>query len=198
VILAKAGIGKGTASATATTVIERNKAERILFTSVAGRIAAHVQVGDWAEGNSYLQHDMDASPLFSRYEVPLYARSELATDQTLIAIILEAFHAEFITAKSSKSLKLHEGLILSGHCFVNSADQVRGLREALPQALCVEMEGAAVAQVCHEYGIPYAALRTISDRADEAASVDFLTFVKERAGPIAVSTISAVLQRASW
>ncbi|AOE91274.1 Adenosylhomocysteine nucleosidase [Ralstonia solanacearum] len=53
------------------------------------------------------------------------------------------------------------------------------LKAALPDALAVEMEGAAVAQVCHEWGVPFAAIRTISDRADDAASVDFSQFIAE-------------------
>ena len=53
------------------------------------------------------------------------------------------------------------------------------LREALPDGLCVEMEGAAVAQVCHDYGLPFAAMRSISDRADDSAHVDFNRFIAE-------------------
>ena len=44
--------------------------------------------------------------------------------------------------------------------------------------LAVEMEGAAVAQVCHDYDLPFAAMRTISDRADDTAHVDFPAFVQ--------------------
>jgi len=49
-------------------------------------------------------------------------------------------------------------------------------------ALAVEMEGAAVAQVCHDYGVAFAAARTISDRADDLAHVDFEQFLCEVAG----------------
>ena len=46
-------------------------------------------------------------------------------------------------------------------------------------ALAVEMEGAAVAQVCADYGVAFAAMRTISDRADDTAHIDFPTFVTD-------------------
>jgi hypothetical protein len=49
----------------------------------------------------------------------------------------------------------------------------------LPDALAVEMEGAAFAQVCHDYGVALAAVRTVSDRADDAAHGDFLTFIDQ-------------------
>jgi adenosylhomocysteine nucleosidase len=195
VILALAGIGKVAAATTATMLIERHKVERILFTGVAGGIAPQVQVGDVVVGSHYLQHDMDASPQFPRYEVPLYGMSEFTADQDLLSIILEALRAQFITAKSPKPFKIHKGLILSGDCFVKSAEQVLSLREALPQALCVEMEGAAVAQVCHDYGLPFVALRTISDRADESAYVDFSQFIQTVAGPLAVKMIDTIMAR---
>ena len=41
------------------------------------------------------------------------------------------------------------------------------------------MEGAAVAQVCHDFGVPFAALRTISDRADDVAHIDFMRFIDQ-------------------
>jgi adenosylhomocysteine nucleosidase len=56
------------------------------------------------------------------------------------------------------------------------------------------MEGSAVAQVCHDYGIPFAAIRTISDRADDAAHVDFLRFVESVASKYAVATMARFLE----
>ena len=58
-------------------------------------------------------------------------------------------------------------------------------------ALAVEMEGAAVAQVCYDYGIPFAALRTISDRADDSAHVDFTRFIARVASPISAAVLEA-------
>ena len=53
------------------------------------------------------------------------------------------------------------------------------LRQTLPDALAVDMETAAVAQVCHDYGVPFGAVRTVSDRADDAATVDFQQFLEQ-------------------
>ena len=63
--------------------------------------------------------------------------------------------------------RLHRGLVVSGDRFVATAAESRALQAALPDALAVEMEGAAFAQVCHDYGMPFAAVRTVSDRADD-------------------------------
>jgi adenosylhomocysteine nucleosidase len=55
------------------------------------------------------------------------------------------------------------------------------LQRELPDALAVEMEGAAFAQVCHDFGVPLAVVRTISDRADDQAHLDFNRFIAETA-----------------
>jgi adenosylhomocysteine nucleosidase len=74
---------------------------------------------------------------------------------------------------------LHQGLVASGDRFVASRLQSDELRGLLPHALAVEMEGAAVAQACADFERPFAVLRTISDRADDSAHVDFTRFVRE-------------------
>jgi adenosylhomocysteine nucleosidase len=70
------------------------------------------------------------------------------------------------------------GTIASGDQFIAHPDKLEELRAAIPDLLCVEMEGAAVAQVCHEYSIPYIVIRTISDKADHSAPMDFLSFIQ--------------------
>jgi adenosylhomocysteine nucleosidase len=197
VILALAGVGKVAAALTAAMLIERHQVRRIIFTGVAGAVSAAVNVGDVVIGAEYLQHDMDASPLFPRYEIPYTGISRYAGDAQLIAMLLEALHADLMPAIGSNSLKIHQGLIISGDRFVSSAIEVQTLRRDLPDALCVEMEGAAVAQVCHAYNIPFAAVRSISDKADDSAHVDFPKYAREVAGPIAVKLVDALMQRIS-
>ena len=64
----------------------------------------------------------------------------------------------------------------------------------LPDVLAVEMEGAAVAQVCAAFGLPYAVVRTISDRADASAHVDFERFVRSVASPYSLAIAMALLR----
>ena len=73
--------------------------------------------------------------------------------------------------------RVHRGLVASGDQFMADRNAIAGLNRALPGLVAVEMEGAAVAQVCYELGIPCAVIRTISDNANEDAATDFLTFV---------------------
>lgn len=199
VILALAGVGKVAASITATMLIERYKVQRIIFTGVAGAVASHVNVGDVVIGTEYLQHDIDASPLFPRHEIPYTGISRFNADDKLIAIILEAVHAINTPSKTrfegKNAFKIHQGLIISGDRFVSSLAEVQTLRQELPDALCVEMEGAAIAQVCHAYRVPFVAIRSISDKADDTAHVDFPQFVSKVAGPLATRFVDTLMQR---
>jgi len=197
-------IGKVAAAITATLAIERFGATRIVFTGVAGGLAPGVNVGDIVVADSFIQHDLDASPIFPRYELPLYGVSRLPTD----AVLRAALHAAALklaaepaavlgTADqrlaSASAPQVHLGLVVSGDRFVSSDAESRALRLALPDALAVEMEGAAIAQVCYDYEVPYAAVRTISDRADDLAHVDFAAFVRQIASRYSSALVSNLL-----
>jgi adenosylhomocysteine nucleosidase len=181
-------IGKVAAATTATALIERFEVDRILFTGAAGGVGPGVQVGDIVVATAFLQHDMDASPIFPRHEVPLYGQARFATDlewtrrlhaaaQAVLADPVATLGADAVAEFALAKPTVHSGLIASGDRFVSSAVECAALRAAVPDALAVEMEGAAFAQVCFDYGVPFAALRTVSDRADDAATVDFLRFI---------------------
>ena len=194
-------IGKVAAATTATVLIERFGVQSIVFTGVAGGLGEGVRVGDVVLAESFVQHDMDASPLFPRHEVPLYGRSAFATDaalngalalaaQQVLAQVVEHVGPEAVRDFALQSPRLHRGLVLSGDRFVATSAESLALRQALPQALAVEMEGAAVAQVCADYGVPFAALRTISDRADDEAHADFSRFIRAVASRYSLAMFS--------
>ena len=92
---------------------------------------------------------------------------------------------------------MHQGLVVSGDRFVSSQAQGRELRALLPDALAVEMEGVAVAQVCADFGRPFAVLCTVSDRADDQAHVDFARFIDEVASVYTRAIVEDWLQHGS-
>ena len=188
-ILARSGVGKVAAATTATILIERFGAEKIIFTGVAGGVGEGVQIGDVVVGTHTVQHDMDASPLFPRFEIPLYHQALFEADPPLEHSLVQA--AKAYAATRSPTFRVHRGLIASGDQFIHRIEQVTALRQALPSVLCVEMEGAAVAQVCQDYGVPFVAIRTISDRADAKAHQDFPQFLREVASPYAEGIMQA-------
>jgi adenosylhomocysteine nucleosidase len=184
-------------------LIERFGAARILFTGVAGGLGAQVRVGDVVVARDFVQHDMNAAPLFPRFEVPLTGLSRFPADAALTDALLQAVRAaladpDLVDAAERLRFGLqqptvHHGLLASGDRFVSSHAEVAELRAALPEALAVDMESAAVAQVCAAYGLPFAAVRTISDRADDAAHVDFPAFVTAVASRYAVAIMGCYL-----
>jgi adenosylhomocysteine nucleosidase len=198
-------IGKVAAATTATVLVERFGVQRMVFTGVAGGLGAGVRVGDLVVAQEFVQHDMDASPLFPRHEVPLYGITRFATDAALSNALAQA--ANQVLAQSATTLgpavvaqyslhaaQSHRGLIASGDRFINSQADSLALRQALPDVLAVEMEGAAVAQVCHDYGIAFAAIRTISDRADDSAHVDFAQFTTDVAARYGAAVVERLLR----
>jgi len=201
VVLALSKIGKVAAATTATALIERFGVRRMVFTGVAGGLGQDVKVGDVVVASDFVQHDLDASPLFPRYEVPLYGRTRFDGDAALTALLFNAASAALGDGVGASAAfpgaRVHKGLIASGDRFVSGAGESRSLHAALAGAghevLAVEMEGAAVAQVCHDYGVPFAAVRTISDRADDSAHVDFPRFVEEVASRYAHAIVERLL-----
>jgi adenosylhomocysteine nucleosidase len=205
VVLALSRMGKVAAATTATSLIEAFGVGRIVFTGVAGGVGPGVHVGDVVVATEFVQHDMDASPLFPKYQIPLYGRSRFVCDTALTAMLLESAQAGltgaggyFDTNNPRANRGIHTGLIASGDRFVSGAAESRVLQDALQVAgfapLAVEMEGAAVAQVCFDYGVPFAAVRTISDRADDQAHVDFPTFVVDVASRYASAIMDEFLR----
>jgi adenosylhomocysteine nucleosidase len=175
---------------TAALLIHEFDVSALVFTGVAGGLGDGVRVGDVVLARELLQHDMDASPLFPRYEVPLTGRALFAADAALgdtlkmsaqrcLAAVTGWPGAAARSELGVTQPRLHEGLVISGDRFVSTSAESSALRAALPQALAVEMEGAALAQVCADFGRPFAVLRTISDRADDGAHVDFNRFIAE-------------------
>ncbi|MDQ0394956.1 5'-methylthioadenosine/adenosylhomocysteine nucleosidase [Labrys monachus] len=187
-VLTLSRVGKVAAATATAGLVHEFGVGAVLNAGVAGGAAASVHVGDIVVGDAMLQHDLDARPIFPRFEVPLTGMSRFAADAVLgasLARATQAFLAEDLPALapdiraqfSLASPALHRGLVISGDRFVNGHADVAALRADVPDALAIEMESGAVAQVCHDYGVPFAVLRIISDSADDNAHVDFPRFL---------------------
>ena len=197
-------LGKVAAAATVATLIERFGVSHIVFTGVAGAADSRLQVGDIVVADALAQHDMDATPLFPRFEVPLLGQSHFASDKNLTDRLAQAA-GDFVSHDLQKMVPAHDldqfrlssprvyrGLIASGDEFIDSRMKLGELKAAFPDLLAVEMEGAAVAQVCFEFGVPFSVIRTISDGANEEAPHDFVHFVDRVASRYAFGIVKRV------
>lgn len=183
--------GKVAAAATVTQLIASFPVSRLVLSGVAGGLEHGLSIGDIVIGTGLVQHDLDPSPIFPRYEVPLLGQSVLEPDAQIRTRLVHAartFVREDLGTQVAPTQlasfridapQVTEGIIASGDQFFASAAQAQELRERLPRVACVEMEGAAVAQVCVEYGVPFGVVRTLSDSADERSEHDFPRFIRE-------------------
>ena len=174
VVLCKSGVGKVNAAVCTQILIDRFGADAVIFTGVAGALDPSLDIGDVVVSTECVQHDMDASPLgFPRGTIPFADTSVFPADPELVRLAYEA-------SKALPGGRVLKGRVLSGDQFVADRETVRRLHEEL-QGVCVEMEGAAVAQVCAMNGVPYVVIRSMSDKADGSAHVNFAEFAVQAA-----------------
>lgn len=208
VVLVFSRWGKVASATTATQLINDFKIDQLVFTGVAGAIHKDVQIGDIIVGKQLFQHDMNASPLVETYEVPLLGKTSFLTDEakradlvasskSFLAEIELFLSKELLTEFNIVSPKVIESDIASGDQFISNKLQSDKISEGLPTVKCVEMEGAAVAQVCYEYNKPFSIIRTISDNANNNAHVDFPKFAHEIASKYALGILKNFLSSQS-
>ena len=197
--------GKVAATITATLLIQEFGVTDLFFIGTAGALADGLKVGDIVISKRLVQHDLDARPIISRFELPLLNRVYVNSDWQLtelagkaVANLLERGVEYIVGEEAVKEFNLEPHLyfgdIASGDQFINSDEKRQEILGLLPEVQCVEMEGAAVAQVCLEFGVPFTVIRTISDTANHNARVDFGKFIVEVANAYSRAIISEIMR----
>lgn len=189
VVLVFSRWGKVASAITATSLIAEFQVEQIIFTGVAGAANHTLNIGDIVISEQLYQHDMDAQPLFQKFQIPLteiifftadkilQAHAKQAADHCLAAILKNSEPTLLQQFKISQP-KCLLGTLATGDQFIYDKNRMQAILTEQPGVLAVEMEGAAVAQVCHDHQIPFVVIRTISDKADHSAQVDFVSFIQ--------------------
>ncbi|MEX2414868.1 MAG: 5'-methylthioadenosine/adenosylhomocysteine nucleosidase [Paenibacillaceae bacterium] len=171
IVLCKSGVGKVNAAVCTQILIDRFSVDCILFTGVAGALDPELNIGDIVISSDCMQHDVDVRALGFALGVIPYAESSIFTADP--ELVDRAFH-------SSKQLfgsRILKGRVLSGDQFIADRDKVKQLHLEL-SGVCTEMEGAAVAQVCQMNSIPFVIIRSMSDKADGSAHINFSEFTQ--------------------
>ena len=197
--------GKVAATITATLLVQEFGVTDLFFIGTAGALADGLKVGDIVVSKRLVQHDLDARPMLSRFELPLLNRIYVNSDWQLTEVagkavsnLLERGVEHMVGEEAVREFNLNPSLyfgdIASGDQFINSVEKRNEILGLLPEVLCVEMEGAAVAQVCLEFGVPFTVIRTISDTADHNARVDFGKFIVEVANAYSRAIVSEIIR----
>jgi adenosylhomocysteine nucleosidase len=187
VVLAQTGVGKVNAATITALVLERFRPREVIFTGIAGGLNPTLRPGDIVVGTKLVQHDLGSytpegfvprtwanpvdgktNPLFFASEPYLIAMVERASR----LVSLDSFDDNGVVRKPT----IVKGIIATGDAFIASEAKKHDIRKQ-SQADAVEMEGAAVAQVCYQAGVPLVVIRSLSDSADNHATHDVQRFV---------------------
>ena len=180
------GMGKVNAAATTSLLIEHFRPGEVIVCGIAGAISSQLNVGDVVIAEKSAQHDLglwsDAGIESKGTDNRLTGEQNpvfFAADERLLDIAMRAGDQAVLksigTDENSKQAKVKRGVVVTGDTFIMSPQKRIDLQKRLG-ADAVEMEGAAIAQVCYEREIPHLIIRGISDTADERADKDVNTF----------------------
>ena len=172
-VVVQSGVGKVNAAVCAQLLAGHFRAACVINTGIAGSLMNKLEIGDIVISTDAVQHDVDATVWgYAPGEVPGMGTAFYDADEDLIRL------AETVCAKADPAIRSHRGRIASGDQFIADAEAKRRIIETF-RAACTEMEGAAIAQVCHRSGTPFVILRAISDKADGSAVADNNEFTEE-------------------
>lgn len=184
VVLLKSGIGKVNAAMSTTILLEKYHPDVVINTGSAGGYDEALDVGAIVISDEVRHHDVDAT-IFG-YEIGQVPQmpAGFKADEHLMNIAQEAV-AEVGAHQSAT------GLITTGDAFMNDPVRVGKVRGQFPTMKAVEMEAAAVAQVCYQFGTPFVVIRALSDIAGKESNISFDEFL-----PVAAKHSTQVVLKA--
>ena len=186
VVVAQCGIGKVFAAICAQTMILRYGATTLINTGVAGTLSDKIGILDFAISSGVVQHDMDttaigdAPGLISGINIVEIPAAKALCD-TVVSTAIE---------QGNRAIA---GVVASGDQFINNASRKAFIRDTFG-AVCCEMEGAAIGQVCYVNGVDFVIIRCISDNASGEAEMEYPEMVKIAAVK-SQKLVEAILER---
>lgn len=169
VVVVTSGIGKVNAAVCTQILVDDFNVDSIINVGVAGGVTKDVYPGDVVIADSLVQHDVDTTAFGDKIgQIPRLDTYEFKCDKKLIEKAKES-------CLGIENHKVLVGRIVSGDQFIADVDKIRWMEKEF-DALACEMEGASIAQVCYLNNIPFVVIRSISDNANNGASIDFEKF----------------------
>ncbi|EHL73529.1 5'-methylthioadenosine/S-adenosylhomocysteine nucleosidase [Bacillus smithii] len=174
VVLLKSGIGKVNAAMSTAVLLYHYQPDVVINTGSAGGLNPELQVGDIVISTEVRHHDVDATVFGYEYgQVPQMPAAYLA-DKRLIETAARS--AETLTG-----VQVVKGLITTGDSFMSDPDRVESIRHKWNDLQAVEMEAAAIAQVCYQFGTPFVIIRSLSDIAGKESNISFDQYLEKAA-----------------
>ena len=184
-VVVKCGVGKVNAAVCAQTLTCIEGCTHVINTGVAGSLDMRIEIGDIVVSTEAVEHDMDVTPLG-------YAPGE-HPDEHIVAFEADPAlrRAAVAAAREVGGVQVFEGRVCSGDQFIGSAAAKQRIIDTFG-GLCCEMEGAAIAHVCHLADVPFVVVRAISDKADDSGDVSYAEFEKAAAARCASIVLAAL------
>ena len=172
VVIVQSGMGKVNAGICAQILINEFKVTAIINTGAAGSLDNRLDIGDFVVSTDAVQHDFDASPIsYQKGEVPYTGKISFEADKGLREKAVKAI------TECTKDVKYMEGRVCTGDQFITNRDELDVIKQKYPEGLAVDMESAAIAQVCLLWNVPMLSFRIISDTPGVKAHFDqYLNF----------------------
>lgn len=178
VVIVQSGIGKVAAALATAVLIERFQPDYIVNTGSAGGFDQSLKVGDIVISSEVRYHDVDLT-VFG-YEIgqlpanpPAYIPHPMLVESAKAGI-------KSLTSNNdtNTSIQTLVGLITTGDTFMTADDDIAKARKNFPTMAAVEMEGAAIAQTCHQFNIPFVVIRSMSDIAGKESPTSFEAYLE--------------------
>ena len=187
VVLVQSGIGKVAAAVATTLMIQHFKPDAVINTGSAGGFDPDLNVGDVVISTEVRHHDVDVTAF--GYQMGQVPQMPAAFDAhpLLVAAAEQSIQA-------LRFCKTKKGLIATGDSFICDPARIATIRQQFPTMLAVEMEGAAIAQVCHMLHTPFVVIRSLSDIAGKESPQSFEAYL-EVASKNSSAMVLELLQR---
>lgn len=180
VALLQSGIGKVAAAIGTTLLIQLTQPDVIINTGSAGGLDPNLNVGDILISTEVRHHDVDVTAFgYEIGQLPANPPAFSPNEQLVELAQKEAKKAGY---------NVVSGLICSGDAFINGKEKINEIRQNFPNIVAVEMEAAAIAQVCHGFNLPFVIVRAVSDVADKESHLSFEEFL-----PLAAEKSSTIV-----
>ncbi len=185
VCIAQCSPGKVNAALCAQIMIDKFGVSSIINTGIGCSLSDSVKIKDVVIADDVCQYDIDTTGCG---DPPGYI-----SGLGVIKIKTDALLSDGLKRAANRcGVSVFGGTIASGDTFISTRELKEKTASAFG-AICGEMEGGAIGQVCYANGVPFAVLRTVSDGGDEASQLDYPIF-KKIAADISTAIITEYLK----
>ncbi|MGM0853228.1 MAG: 5'-methylthioadenosine/S-adenosylhomocysteine nucleosidase [Bacillota bacterium] len=174
VILLRSGIGKVNAAMSTAVLLQHFKPDCIINTGSAGGFDPSLNVGDVVISTEVRHHDVDVTAFGYEYGQVPQLPAAFTADEKLMQTAIDS-------VKELGDAQVVSGLIATGDSFMNDPKRVEAIRDKFTDLQAVEMEAAAIAQVAHQFNVPFVIIRSLSDIAGKESDVSFEQYLEKAA-----------------